>query len=352
MKLNLFYNKNKATNELEDTILKRLESFIEKLKNDKKLNNHVLSFGIVWPCARWQWYWSNEKSRSDIDFFALTSQINPSADKYLKNEFDKIFEKKLDCWILIWNKKRSYLRPDLMFFEYVTSGNFLYWTKPEAITFDKISKFEVFRNLIYRSHFFLKMFEIEHGKMILKNKNKELFLYHYSKIIFSIEEVILILTGNYIADNFGRKNRLVDNKLIKLYPNNFLDIHNTIFKYRFDNIIPESFDYDMYINNAFKLLETTYSIIWAELFNNRLDDIKFIHPNLLSHISTNIFFTIRYWNLFRKIRFNFWIESFIKLTLYYYSFIQDINKQETLKKEKLQKILEFCKVSPWFYYKI
>ena len=95
MKLNLFYQKNEENNKLEKQIIDRIKIFISKIKEDKRLKKHILSFWIIWPCARWQWFWFNKKSRSDVDFFIITSTINPSLDSYLKEEFNNIFEKKM-----------------------------------------------------------------------------------------------------------------------------------------------------------------------------------------------------------------------------------------------------------------
>lgn len=351
-KKRLFYNSSEEILSFEKVVYKRIEKFLIEIKKDKILSEFILSFWIVWPCARWQGFWYNYEVRSDVDFYVLTSKINPKYDKYLKKSFNKIFESELDCGILIWNKNRSYKRPDLMFYEYISNWKFFYWDKPFKISFDKISKFEVFRNLIYRSHFFLRLFVLKDWKLVLKDIKDEMFLYYYSKIIFSIEEVILILNWKYIADNFKRKVYIQKSVLPNKLWNEFLKNHNEIFYFRYKNKIPNDFDKDVYIKIIFNFLNIVYDYIFLYFFNSDISKILLIHPNYLSMFSTRIFYSIRYWNLYKKIRLSFFSESFIVLTLNYYHLIKDINLNKNIKKEQFTKVLELCKVAPWFYYKI
>lgn len=352
MNLNLFYKESQESEYLESVIKNRIDVFVAEIKRDDILSKYISSFGILWPCARWQWFWFDKNTRSDVDFFVITKSINPIKDKYLKKKFNMIFPKDLDCSLFTWNEKRSYKRPDLMFFEYVTNGLFLHGTPPKQIDFSKISKFEVFRNIVYRSHFFLRLFDIKNGKKVLKYDNERDFLYAYSKIIFLIEEVLLILDGTYVADNFQRKELLKSTEFIHVFWEDFLDEHSEIFNFRYENIIPSDYNNEQYIKRAFILLEKLYCLVFEKLFDGKKERLKKIHPEFISFVSTRIFFTIRYWKFFKKIRCNIFSESFVLLTLKYYWLIQDINTDERIEIERFNEILELCNVAPRFYYKI
>ena len=54
-------------------------------------------------------------------------------------------------------------KPDLMFFEFSNSGKLLYGKNVDRISLDKISRFECFRNIVYRGCFFLSLFDVIDG---------------------------------------------------------------------------------------------------------------------------------------------------------------------------------------------
>lgn len=352
MELNLFYKKNSQNKKFEETIYERIKQFIKIIEQDKKLSWFIISFWIVWPCARGQWFWYDDRLRSDVDFFAITSKISPSLNTYMKNKFQKVFETELDCALMIANEIHAYRKPDLMFFEYISSGNFLYGKEPQVLPFIEVSKFEVFRNIIYRSTSLLKMVHVRNGKISFKEMDTEKFLYHFSKIIFMVEEIILILKWTYVADNLVRSNLIKEWEEEKFFGEKYKNIHDAMTKFRYENKIPEDFHMQEYLEYSFEILEKSYAYVLQELFEGDIFALENVHPNISSIISTRVFYILRYWESFWKIRMQTLVEPFVKLSIEYYAFLQDIQNEKELQESKLQEILELSAAAPWFYYKI
>ncbi|MHA1696266.1 MAG: hypothetical protein ACTSUG_13435, partial [Candidatus Helarchaeota archaeon] len=237
-------------------------------------------------------------------------------------------------------------RPDLMYFEYCNSGKVLYGKKLESQTIKNISRLESLRNIIFREAHFLKLFNIKNKKLLLKNVKKEELIYNYSKIIFSIGEICLILDKSYVADNFQRNKLLKNNKYAKNIKG-FIQEHEKMHEFRYFNHYKKK-EKEYYIENAFRLIEKTYNIIFSEL---KIKKLKTIKTNGLRYVWNQLFFTINYFKKTKKIKILF-IEPFIKLTLLNLELIKKINQKQEIKHDLLKEIMIYWKIAPWFYYKI
>jgi len=337
-----FYIQNKETENIENKINDWIKKLILEIKKNKYLSKYILNFWLVWPTWRWQGFYFSNSSKSDFDFYFITNFINPFLASKISNLVKNIFNKDLDCSALIVFKW-IFKKPDLMFFEYSNSWMQLYWEKIKAIPLDKISKFESFRNIIYRSCFFLNLFKFKDSKLVLKEKDKEKYLYYYSKVIFAIWEVKLILKNKYIADNFKR------NEIIKDIDASLFEEHNKMHLFRYENIIPNDFDFKTYTTKAIELLNNIYN----ELFNNLIskDDLKTIHPNLLSRIVNKVLFIKNYKSKYNKFEINF-EEDFIVLILKHFDLIEKLNNKKTVTNKELETVLNYWRTASWFYYMI
>jgi len=328
-----------------------LNKFIEKFIRllNEKYQNRVRSFGIVGPYAR------NQQTKfSDVDFYMITKRINPFFEWKIKKKFFECFR---DCKgrevSLLIASPTIFKKPDLMFFEYTNSGKVLFGEKIKPIPIERISRFEAFRNIIYRSCFFLEQFEVKNGKLQLKkNIKKELFLYNYSKVIQCVEEVCLLLTREYVADNFKRSMLIKRNVFAKQIPN-FIKEHQKIHLFKYENLIPKDFSKETYTRKAFFYLQRVYEILFKELFDcKNLDCKKFnkIKAPFPSCIGTRLFFTLNWLKQTKQIKIHLFSEPFVCLTKKFIQFVIDFNSGKSLERELLEEILNYWKCAGWFYY--
>lgn len=335
-----FYKKTPITEEIEAKTDKKIKEFLNIIKKDKKLQKYILSLGIVGPAARKQNFYFNSKVMSDIDFYVISTRISPPSERYLRKTFRKTFKDMKLCSLLIASPT-IFKRPDLMFFEYTNTGKVLYGRRLKPISINKISRFECFRNIAYRGCYFLNYYKE-------KKKDTVKFLYYYSKIIFAVGEILLILTKQYKANNFERNNLIKKNKPAKKLKG-FIKEHQKMHDFRYNNKIPKGFLFSKYNNKALIYLKQGYDIISNELFNQRFvkaKEFKRIHPNILSSIVNKFFFTLNYYQNTKKVRIHLIREPFIELNILFYKAIT------TLDNKDIREALNYWKSAGWFYYKL
>jgi len=339
-----FYKNNKEIEKIELNTNKKIDEFLKIIKKNKKLSKNIITFGLVGPCARNQAFYINNKVKSDFDFYLVSNKFNICLEKKIKNIFYDIFKDE-NNYSLHYISPSIFKKPDLMFFEYTNSGKVLYGKKLKKTDINKISRLEVLRNIIFRETHFLKLFKLKNNKLILnENVKKEEILYGYSKIIFSIGEVCLILDKTYSADNIKRNNLIKNNKYAQKI-SGFIKEHEKMQEFRYKNKIELDKNY---LNKSFIFLDKIYNIIFNEL---KIKNIRKIKTSGLRYIWNQLFFTLNYYKQTKKIKILF-IEPFIKVTLLNYELIKKINNNEEIDKKLYNEILIYWKIAPWFYYKI
>jgi len=287
-------------------------------------------------------YFSNN-IKSDLDLYLVFDTLNPNFKKKIYSYFKKSFDESLDP-SLLFAYKSIFKRPDLMFFEYTNSGKVIFGKELNKIKFNKISKFEAFRNIIYRSSYFLEMFEIKNYKLKLKkNIENEKFLYFFSKVVFAAGEVDLIINNQYVANNIERNN------IIKNKKNTLSKIHNTMNEFRYKNKIPNDFNINDYTKKAIEIIYDSFENLFSNLISK--NKLKNIHANLKSRILNKIIFNILDFKKYKKINLDN-RDEFIVLIIKYFKFIKKIKNNQKIKQEDLEEILFYWKNASWFYYKL
>jgi len=347
----MFYNKNNETINLEKDINNSIQLFLNKIKNTPELNKFIFSFGIIGPCSRREGFYITQKIRSDTDFYLISNSINFKKTKKIKTIFKEYFPKELDC-SLLYATPSILKKPDLMFFEYSNSGIFLFGKKIKPIKLNKISKFESYRNILYRScYFFDKLEIIENNIKIKKNIKIKEFYYSYSKVIFAIGEVILLLENKYVASNIKRNN-LIKNSNIANKINNLKNEHQIMHKFRYENLIISSKEIKNKIKTAFKMINLTYKLLLNELFNGNVENFKKIHPNFLSSTFGRSSFFIKYVLKYKQIPKKIFLEPFIVFSIKSNNFTNKVNNHKKITQLELNEILIYWRLAPWFYYHI
>jgi hypothetical protein len=323
--MKLFYGKRR---DIENKIIDRVENFVSLIKKDKKLRKFVKVFGITGPAGRGQASFGN----SDIDFYCITNKLNPFKERYLHKRFNECF-KGIDYDISLLAFAPSVLKkPDLMFFEFVNSGKFLYGKLKGPIKYkiQDIPKWEGIRLLTFKGNPFLAHIGTDKEE------------YYFSKLILGIGESFLLLDNKYVADDFKRKDLVLKNKYAKQIKG-FVSLYKKSFDYRYKN---KKIDVD-FKKEGLRLWKTAWKIYLEEYFDcsyeKALLRLKKIRPDFLRQIGTRVFYTLNYWKYFRKIRFCC-KEPFIHEILMIQKYFK--NPSEGLKK----KITESWKVSPRFWY--
>jgi len=363
-----FYQQNEKTKAIEADINEKIKSFVSYIEKTPWLKKSTISFGLVGPCARGQGFYHNEDARSDFDFYLLSNELNLEKEKRAKKAFFEIFKNQKPS-LQVESKRLQvkhdedvslhyisptiFKRPDLMFFEYIESGKAFYGKKINKISIERIPKFEGFRNILFRSCVFFSLFDVNNGKLKLKeNVAKERFFYGYSKVIFSIGEVFLLLERNYVADNFRRNEIIKESKHAKRLKN-FIEEHEKMNKLRYSShtfsLEKEFKRKDEYISYAFKVLEQGYDILISELFKGSINELKKTSARGIRKIWNRLFFMKRYFCMTKKLRIPKG-EPFVELILMAYEFIRKANRDKGIRKEELENILIYWKIAPWVYF--
>lgn len=327
----------------------KINELLKKINSTNYLKKYIKSFGIVGTFARKESFNYKNKIKSDIDFYVITNFINPFFESKFKKEISIIFGNEYDASLLIASPT-IFKKPDLMFFEYTNSGKVLYGEKLKPISIKKISKFESFRNIIYRGCFFLSLFGVKNNKLKLIEKDKIKFLYYYSKVIFGIGEVFLILNKTYVANNYKRNELIKKNKFAKLL-NEFIKEHNNMQRFRINNKIPLDFNFNTYTKKAFYYIEKCYEIMFIEMFNNDLNKFKKIKSSGISLFSSRFFFTLNNFKEYKKVAISI-NEPFIDLNIKFYNLSKKYNYNKKIYSTELKDILRYWKTAPWVYYYI
>ena len=345
--MNFFYNNTDETKNFSIYVNWLINQFNKKVI-DNKLQGFILSFWIVGPCARWQWFWINENNRSDIDFYLVSSHFSISKTNRIKSIFYSIFPKEED-FSIHYASPTIFKRPDLMFFEYTNSGYIIIWKKLKKLNIVKVPRFECFKNIIFRGGFFFEMFELTNWKLKIKDYiSNEEFLYWYSKIIFSIWEIILILQNIYKADNFKRNKLLL--KLDEV-EKKILNRHNEMHNFRYHNEVDNNFDIETYTKEAFHFIEEWYLMLFNNLYNWDITRFKRSSTIWIRYLFNRLVFSYRYYKITWKIHISI-NEPFIDLSLLTYDLVKKINNSEVISSKLFNDFFIYWKNAPFFYYKI
>lgn len=336
--LKYFHTKNNSAKKIEKGVDEGISKFLEIIKENSKLKKYISVFGIVGPAARAEGFYFDEKNRSDIDFYVITNYIDVKEEKLLKNKFEECFNKKLDCSLLIASN-RVLKKPDLMLYEFSNSGKILYG-KIKKLNINELSKFEGFRNIIYRGKHFLNLLSLKEGKLVYASSDKTKFLYNYSKVIFAAGEIELMLNKKYVANNFERNKLIKKSKLAKE--------HKEMFDFRYKKIIPKGFNYEKYIIKAFEIINYSYNKLFEEIPE---EEFKKINPEAITAIVNRLIFIKDY--LFKYKRMNIQIKDpFINLSIMFYNLSKKIVNKEKISEKEFNKIIKYSETAGWFYYKI
>ena len=87
----------------------------------------------------------------------------------------------------------------------------------------------------------MSLFTFKNNELVLKTTKSDKFLYYYSKVIFSIGEVFLLLEGSYVSDNFKRNALLSENKYVGEIPE-FITVHEEMHNFRYFGKYPKELD--------------------------------------------------------------------------------------------------------------
>ncbi|MFH1212429.1 MAG: hypothetical protein V1659_05905 [Candidatus Woesearchaeota archaeon] len=334
--MRLFHDKGFQA-ENERLILPKIISFLKTIREDKILKKYVRVFGITGPAARGQ---ASSKG-SDIDFCCITKYLNPFHERHLNKKFKECFaESKIEASILIFGPS-IFKKPDLMFFEFVNSGKILYGSIKRKLSIADIPKWEGIRVLCLKGNPFI---------VYQKSPSKE-FDYYYTKLLFGIGEALLLLDSEYVTDDFERYNLVLKNRHAKKIPV-FLEQYRLAQKFRYS-------DYSFRASQAEKkkrkekgLLFSRYAwkVFLEEYFDcsyeESLEKLRRIKPaKFKERVGTRLFYTVKYMQFFKKIRFCIIQEPFIREIL-------TIQKYLAKPDEKLRKkIIESWFAAPKFWYK-
>jgi hypothetical protein len=339
-----FCKNNQETREIENQTQSKIKEFLQILNKNKRINKYVKIFGIIGPCARREGFYFNKEIMSDIDFYVITNFINLKLERILHEKFNKVF-KNTKMYSILINSPTIFKKPDLMFFEFSNAGKILYGKKLKKININKIPRYESYRNLIYRSCFFLSLFNVKKGELILKKIDKELFMYYYSKVILSIGEVFLILTKEYVANN-KQRNKLIEKNEFAKKIKGFIDEHERMQKFRETGKINQKINFNSYTKKGFDYLSAAYDILVYE--TGGYEKIK---AKGITFFSNRILFTLKTWNSYKKIRIHISKEPFMKLTGMTDKLIQNISLNQKVNIKYFKKILQYWKTAGWLYIK-
>jgi hypothetical protein len=324
--MKLFYGKKK---DIEDKISERADKFVSLIHKDKKLKKFVKVFGITGPAGRGQ----ASFGKSDVDFCCITNTLNPLKERYLLKKFYECFKDiKYDISLLTFAPS-IFKRKDLMFFEFATSGNFLYGKVNRDVKIRDIPKWEGIRLLTFK------------GDPFLAHIGTDKEEYYFSKLVLGIGESFLLLDNTYVADDFKRKDLVLKNKYA-LKVSGFTELYKKAFDYRYSG---KNLGVNNLTKEGLKLWRTAWKIYLENYFNcsykDALKKLRMVKPSFTQRIGTRIFYTLNYWKYFKKIRFCF-KEPFIQEVLMIQKYFN--NPSDKLKR----KITESWKVAPrfWFNY--
>ena len=187
---------------------------------------------------------------------------------------------------------------------------------------------------------------------IKDNITKQNFLYAFSKVVFSLWEVFLLLDNNYSASNFKRNELLKSNKYaIKL--KSFVELHEKMHNFRYNNDIPEKINYNNYKKNWFNLIVYWYKTIFKELFwcwKVKCTQFSKIKAIWISFFANRILYTLNLFFHFKRVNIYFLKEPFIDFVERYIMFSDNIVNKKKVYQKDLDILIQDWKTASWLYY--
>jgi len=309
---------------LDSTINSKIEQFVDLIKKNKLFRKYVSVFGLTGTAARGQ----ASMNGSDLDFYCITNYLNPLHEKKLKKSFFETFgDFGIEVSLLTFAPS-IFKKPDLMYFEFVTSGKVYYGKFDKKISFDKIPLWEGVRLLSFKGDPFLASFDT--GE----------FHYYYSKLLLGIGEAFLVLDRTYVADNFKRHDLVLKNKYC-LGIEGFMEEYQKAHDFRYNGYV---FKGELKKKGLLFLKKAWQVYLKEYLGDNYLVRLRKIKPlTLKERVGTKVFYTINYWKMFKEFRV-FLKEPFIQEILMLQKYL--INFDERLREE----IVKSWKASPRFWW--
>lgn len=308
----LFCRKTPSTRKIEESVTVGVMKF---LVASQLFSGYVRTIGIQGPCARGEGLYVSEYVRSDVDFFVVTSSINPLKERKLRRLFEQCFDK--ECSLLVYSPT-IFKRPDLMFFE-ATRGKHLGGERLSPVPIQRISKFEGFRNLIYRGAFFLEADS--------RGASAEELAYAYSKVVFAAGEVCLLLEGDYCAGLKERNRRVKKSPLAREL--GIVKEHEKMQNFRETGKVP-SVD----TSAAYGILRKSMDLMIERIADGDIRNLSRLHPNWASSLVNKVLF------FFRTGKVHLVKEPFIRSIENFYSCVNGHGD--------LQDVLLYWKNAPWF----
>ena len=226
-----------------------------------------------------------------------------------------------------------------MFFELVNSGITYYGKNNQKIPIKKVPLWEGIRLLTFKGNPFLSSFS-------KKGYSKE-FHYYYSKLLLGIGEALLLLDQTYVADNFKRYDLVMGNRFSQKIPG-FIVEYQKAHKFRYFNYTFKEKN-NLIKEKGINFLKHSWNIYLNHYFSTNPLRIKNllqkVRPlTIKEKIGTRIIYTFNYFKMFKKIRFCFFSEPFIKEIVMIQKYLN--SKGDKLRKE----IVMSWKASPRFWY--
>lgn len=303
---------------LEDKINKKIDLFLNEIKNNPNLSEFIDVFGITGPAARDQ----ATKKGSDIDFYCITSKLSPFKSINLRNKFIRLFEDvPIEVELLIFSPN-IFQKPDLMLFEFSNNGKTLYGKLNKKFKLEQIPKWEAMQLLTYRGGPFFQAYD---------QKNID---YEYSKLILGLGESILLMDDQYVADNHARYKLILKNKTSKNL-NGFLSEYEKAYNFRYKNKSFNEPKSKLYLKGNSFLLKTWKYILTTYFKLNYLNSIKklkTIKPSFGINLGNHIFYIFNSLRFNKKLKFSL-INPYIREILLIQKYLSNTKKYSSLRKE-------------------
>lgn len=268
---------------VEDVLEKRIHRFLCVVNSKPVLCKRIMVFGITGPAGRGQAAYG----KSDIDFYCILKHINPFVEYGLKKLFYKTIKKDDIAAELLVFAPSVLKKPDLMFFEFVTSGKVLLGRLPWTGTIEDIPKWEGVRLLCLKGDPFIANLD----------KKKEVLEIYFAKMVQGIGEALLVLDNKYVADNFERKKRVMKNRYAQAL-SNFILLYKEAFDFRYKNK-SFSFEEKKLKKKGIQLLKQVWDLYLTVYFDAdkkiALKKLKQVKPSsVLNQIANRFFFSFNY----------------------------------------------------------
>ncbi len=285
----MFFHKPQP--KLENKILDRINLFVNEVNSNSSLSEFIDVFGITGPAARGQ-----ASSRgSDIDFYCITSQLSPLKSILLRNKFVNLFKDlPIEVELLIFSPN-IYKKPDLMYYEFTSSGKILYGRIRKKPKLSQIPKWEAIQLLTYRGGPFFNAYS---------NRNIE---YEYSKLILGIGEAILLMEEDYIADNHKRFSKILISKSAKKLIG-FIPEYRKAYNFRYKSKSFNTSKSNLYSKGNLILKEAWKQILksyFNKSYSDAIQELTKIKPTLPIHFGNLFFYTFNNLRFNKKLRVTF-----------------------------------------------